>query len=112
MIAIKKNIFLILPILSLIGGLWQNQFIYDGYHWGFIHTNALELLNGKLPYREIFLEYGILSVLINAFLLIIFDKNLFSLIAFTCFCYSLTLYLIGRITLRLTKNKIYNTSII
>ena len=107
-----KMIFLIIPIISLIGGLWQNQFIYDGYHWGFIHTNALELLNGKIPYKEIFLEYGILSVLINALLLIIFDKNIFSLIAFTCFCYSLTLYLIGKITLRLTKNKIYSLFIV
>tara|TARA_B100000767_G_scaffold55225_1_gene50683 strand:+ start:979 stop:2553 length:1575 start_codon:yes stop_codon:yes gene_type:complete len=105
-------IFLIIPIISLIGGLWQNQFIYDGYHWGFIHTNALELLNGKIPYKEIFLEYGILSVLINSFLLIIFDKDLFSLIAFTCFCYSLTLYLIGTITLKLTKNKIYSLFVV
>ena len=108
MIAIKKNIFLILPILSLIGGLWQNQFIYDGYHWGFIHTNALELLNGKLPYREIFLEYGILAVLINSLILIIFNNNLFSIIAFTCLCYSITLYLIGKISFKLTKNNIYS----
>ena len=103
-----KIIFLIIPIISLIGGLWQNQFIYDGYHWGFIYTNALELLNGKIPYREIFLEYGILSVLVNSFLLIIFDRDLFSLIAFTCLCYSVTLYLIGKITLKLTNNIIYS----
>ena len=103
-----KAIFLIIPIISLIGGLWQNQFIYDGYHWGFIYTNALELLNGKIPYREIFLEYGILSVLVNSFLLIIFDRDLFSLIAFTCLCYSVTLYLIGKITLKLTNNIIYS----
>ncbi len=108
MIATKKNIFLILPILSLIGGLWQNQFIYDGYHWGFIHTNALELLNGRLPYKEIFLEYGILSVLVNSLLLIIFDKNLFSLIAFTCLCYSITLYIIGKISFKLTNSSIYS----
>ena len=103
-----KIIFLIIPIISLIGGLWQNQFIYDGYHWGFIYTNALELLNGKIPYREIFLEYGILSVLVNSFLLIIFDRDLFSLIAFTCLCYSVTLYLVGKITLKLTNNIIYS----
>ena len=108
MFKFQKNIFLIIPIISLIGGLWQNQFIYDGYHWGFIHTNALELLNGKIPYKEIFLEYGILSVLINSLLLIVFNKNLFSLIAFTCLCYAIALYLIGVITLKLTENKIYS----
>jgi len=108
MMRLKNYTILLLPILSLIGGLWHNQFIYDGYHWGFIHTNALEFLNGKTPYKEIFLEYGILSVLINSLLLIVFNKNLFSLIAFTCLCYSISLYLIGKITFKLTKNKIYS----
>tara|TARA_B110000305_G_C19423479_1_gene632228 strand:+ start:103 stop:1695 length:1593 start_codon:yes stop_codon:yes gene_type:complete len=112
MIKPQNIFFLFVPIISLIGGLWQNQFIYDAYHWGFIHANALELLNGKIPYKEIFLEYGILSVLINSLLLIIFDKNLFSLIAFTCLCYSITLYLIGAITLRLTKNRIYSLLVV
>ena len=105
---LQKVIFIVIPVISLIGGLWQNQFIYDGYHWGFIHTNALELLNGKEPYSEIFLEYGILSVLVNSLLLIIFDKDLFSLIAFTCLCYSISLYLIGKISYKLTKSSIYS----
>ena len=46
----KKTFFfvsLIIPLISLIGGIWAGQYIDDGYHWGFIFSNALELLNGK-----------------------------------------------------------------
>ena len=38
----------------------QNQYIYDGYHWGFIFSHSFDLLRGKEPYIEIFLEYGFL----------------------------------------------------
>ena len=63
---VKKNIYLLIfPIISFIGGLWQNQYIYDGYHWGFIFSNALDLIEGKIPYKEIFLEYGILQTILN-----------------------------------------------
>ena len=105
----KKNIiFYIIPILSLIGGLWQNQYIYDGYHWGFILTNAIELINGKIPYKEIFLEYGIVSVIANSITLIIFDKNVYSIIALTCLLYSITLLVISQLTYKITKSRFYS----
>ena len=90
----KKIYFFIIPIISLIGGLWQNQYIYDGYHWGFIFSNSLDLIDGKIPYKEIFLEYGILQTILNSIILIIFNKNIYSLLAFTCILYSISLYLI------------------
>jgi hypothetical protein len=105
---IKKNIyFLIIPIISVIGGLWQNQYIYDGYHWGFIFSNSLDFIDGKIPYKEIFLEYGILQTILNSIILIIFNKSVYSLLAFTCILYSLSLYLITEITYKLTSKKIY-----
>ena len=88
MFSLKKHIYyslLIFPLISFFGGIWQGQYINDGYHWGFIFSNALDLLDGKLPYKEIFIQYGLLSTLIHALTLIIFDKNIFSLIAVTCF---------------------------
>ena len=104
---LKISLFLI-SLLSFFGGLWHNQYIYDGYHWGFIFTNALELLDGHKPYSEIFLEYGFLAVFINAITLKIFDNNIFSLITLTCLFYSLSLYFIGRITYTITDNKLYS----
>ena len=78
---------LIFPIISLIGGAWQGQYIYDGYHWGYVFSNALDILEGKMPYKEIFLEYGIVMSLIHAITLFCFKKNVaYSkyVIFFTC----------------------------
>ena len=104
----KKIYFFIIPIISLIGGLWQNQYIYDGYHWGFIFSNSLDLIDGKIPYKEIFLEYGILQTILNSIILIIFNKNIYSLLAFTCILYSISLYLITNITYKITSKKLYS----
>ena len=96
------------PIVSLMGGLWQGQYTNDGYHWGFIFSNALDLIDGKLPYKEIFIQYGIVSTLIHALILIIFDNNIFSLIAATCLFYSLSIYLVGILTYKFTLSRFYS----
>jgi len=111
MLILKKYIYyslLIFPIISFVGGVWQGQYTNDGYHWGFIFSNALDILDGKLPYKEIFIQYGIVSTLIHALILIIFNKNIFSLIAATCLFYSLSIYLIGILTYKFTLNKYYS----
>ena len=106
---VKKNIYLLIfPIISLIGGLWQNQYIYDGYHWGFIFSNALDLIEGKIPYKEIFLEYGILQTILNSIILVLFNKNVYSLLAFTSIIYAASLYLVGKITHKITSNILYS----
>ena len=111
MTLLKKYIYcslLILPIISFAGGMWQGQYTNDAYHWGFIFSNAIDIIDGKLPYKEIFIQYGILSTLIHAFILIIFDKNIFSLIAFTCLLYPLSIYIICVLTYKFTLNKYYS----
>ena len=81
MFSLKNHIYyslLIFPIISFFGGIWQGQYINDGYHWGFIFSNAGDFLDGKLPYKEIFIQYGLFSTLIHALILTIFNKNIFS----------------------------------
>jgi hypothetical protein len=104
----RKYILTLFPIISFFGGLWQGQFTYDGYHWGFMLSNALDLISGKTPYKEIFLEYGILGTAIHAITLLIFDKNILSLIMITCLLYSTSIYLIGLIVYKVTLNKNYS----
>lgn len=111
MINLKRKpipVLLIVPFISLIGGIWQGQFINDGYHWGFIFSNAIELLEGKKPFEEIFIQYGLGTTLIHSFILLLFNKNIFSLIIFTSLFYSISLYLIGSITYKLTNNIFYS----
>ena len=97
------SIYLII-ILSIIGGIWNAQYINDGYHWGFIFSNSIEFLNGKKPFEEIFIEYGFLHILINSFIISIFGESVFLLQIFTILIYSLSFFYISRIIFFYTKN--------
>lgn len=79
LITLKKNTELIIKnknffwailfffcIFSLITSINQGKYIYDGYHWGFVAANANDFLNGKLLYKEIFVHYGILTLIIHS----------------------------------------------
>ena len=72
----KNYSLVIFPIISFIGGIWQGQYTDDGYHWGFIFSNALDIINGKIPFKEIFIEYGIFSTIVHSITLLIFKKKL------------------------------------
>ena len=54
------------------------RYYVDGHHIGLMYSNSIDLINGKLPYKEIFIQYGILTTLIHALILIIFDQKFFS----------------------------------
>ena len=101
----KNYSLVIFPIISFIGGIWQGQYTDDGYHWGFIFSNALDIINGKIPFKEIFIEYGIFSTVVHSITLLIFKKNLLSLMVVTSLFYSLSIFLIGSIIQKFTLNK-------
>ena len=91
-------------ILSIIGGLWNSQFINDGYHWGFIYSNSLDLIHGKKPYNEIFLEYGLLQSLINLIIIKFINNSVYSIQAFTVLIYAFSLFILNRVILNITNN--------
>ena len=41
------------------------RYYVDGHHIGLMYSNSIDLINGKLPYKEIFIQYGILTTLIQ-----------------------------------------------
>ena len=57
--------------LFFIYAVFISRHQYDGHHIGLIYSNSLDLINSKLPYKEIYIQYGILTTLINSFILII-----------------------------------------
>ena len=86
------NIFTIL--IFLIFSVIVIRYQYDGHHIGLIYSNSIDLLNGKLPYKEIFIQYGILTTIINSIILLIFDGKIFFISFFNTIFYSLgVLYL-------------------
>ena len=68
---------------------------YDGHHIGLVYSNALDLINGKNPYKDNFIQYGFLTTLIHAFLLTLFDNKVIILSVFTAIFYSFSILFIG-----------------
>ena len=76
----KKQHYLILLILSVLTFFSVNRFIYiyDGHHHGLMLSNALELLSGKVPFKEIFIQYGILTTLLHAGVIFFLVRNFYT----------------------------------
>jgi hypothetical protein len=72
------------------------RYHYDGHHIGLIYSNATDLINGKLPYKEIFIQYGFLTTLIHSIILFLFENKIFFISFFTCVFYSLTIFFISK----------------
>lgn len=87
--------------LSLFQGSYNN----DPHHWGLMLSNALDLTKGLAPYRDVFLQYGILTSLIQASALLLFGKTLQSIILITAVFYAIGLLGIYCLTLELTKSR-------
>jgi len=103
----KKYIIisLLIILLSSFLSIFFNQYVYDGHHHGLMFSNAHDLLNSKNPYKEIFIQYGLLTTIIHASALSIFGKFIFSLHVVTIIFYSLSLFFIFKIIKKIANDK-------
>ena len=111
----KINLFkyiYLLPYLSVIYCYFYSIYVYDGYHFGLIFSNALDLNSGKLPYKEIFIEYGYLTTLIHSIILKIFGNEVLYLQIYTSLIYSTTIILISFVVKKFTNQNLALLSII
>jgi len=99
----KENILFAIPVLIFLGSVYQGQYIFDEYHWGLLSYNAKALVSEKKLYEEIFIHYGILTTVLNSIILGIFNFNLLFLFGFYSFFYAFAIYLITKITLKLSN---------
>lgn len=77
-------IIILMILLSYLQGLYH----VDPHHAGLMLSNALDLLNGKLPYKDIFIQYGVLTTIIHAASLLIFGEKLSSITLMTSIFYT------------------------
>lgn len=109
--SIKSNNYqkkkFILPLLTIIFFFFISLFIEKNIynnHVNLIFIQASDFLNGKVLYKEIYVKYGILGILINATSLFFFGENIFSIFLITNFFYYSSI-----VTIFLIINKIdYN----
>ena len=88
-----KYLAIAIPLFSFLISIWQSQYVYDGHHWGLMASNANDLLKGKAPYKEIFIQYGLFTTIIHAFFIKISGYKVISIFYGTSFIYSVSMFL-------------------
>ena len=97
----KKNKIIILNVLSIIAiftvimvSVWEGQYSNDAHHWGLMLSNAKDFYEGQIPYKDIFIQYGILTTIIHAFSYAFLGGNLIGLILITSLFYGAGLWIL------------------
>ena len=94
---------LLLLILFSIRSIDTLSYIYDGGHHGSIYLNALEILNGKLPYKDFFSQYGYLNDLINSISVYLLNKDIYGIYINSSIFYFSSILIIGFISKSLSN---------
>ena len=97
------NLFTIL--IFFIFSVIVIRYQYDGHHIGLIYSNSIDLLNGKLPYKEIFIQYGILTTIINSVILSIFEGKIYFISIFNTVFYFFGILFISKTVNNFTNLK-------
>ena len=95
--------YIVLLILGFLYSVNFYTYIYDGYHHGLIYSYSKDLTNGQMPYKNIWLTYGIIQPIINSFFLFFYD-NLITLQIVTISFYYLGIFFLYKIGIKFFGN--------
>ena len=98
--------FWVILVVSFASGfsLWQGVYSIDPHHWGLMLSNTKDLLNGLAPYRDISINYGILTPIVQGALFELTSQSLISIQFATVACYAVGLWILFRLALSLTHD--------
>ena len=80
-------------VISVGLSIIESRLNVDALHWGLMYANAADLNNGLIPYKEIFIQYGLLTTLIQSFALKVIGNTVVSVGIITGVFYALNIYL-------------------
>lgn len=92
-IAVPDLLVVAVCIVSFIFSVIESKLNTDAHHWGLMYGNAIDLVRGSIPFKEIFIQYGILTTIIQGFSLVIFGNKAISIGIITGLFYSFSLYI-------------------
>jgi len=78
---------------SLFLSILESRINFDVHHWGLMYVNAADLNHGLVPYREIFIQYGFLTTLLQSVAIAIFGDSVVSVGIITGIFYSISIFL-------------------
>lgn len=90
-------LILAICILSFILSVIESRLNTDALHWGIMYANAIDLARGLTPFKEIFIQYGILTTMIQSIALILLGNKAISIGIVTGLFYSANLYISYRL---------------
>ena len=103
-----KGKYLIASLVLILIFFFYSAYIflyaYDGHHHGLIYSNAKDLIEGRAPYKEIFIQYGLLTTLIHSSIILIFGENIYYINLINILIYSLSIFLIYKVTEKLVNS--------
>jgi hypothetical protein len=82
----------------------QGAYNLDPHHWGVMTSNAVDMARGRVPYKEMFIQYGFLTAFIQ-YLFFKLGNNIASIIFGVSLLYALGLVGIYLLTLHLVKSR-------
>jgi len=94
----------IILVAVLILSVWQGSYNCDPHHWGLMLSNARDFDLGKIPYRDIFIQYGIVTTIIHGFAYKFFGGNLQCLIFITAAFYGFGIILSGVLAREISRS--------
>lgn len=97
--------YLAIPILVLFLTIFRGMYHIDPHHWGLMLGNAKDVYDGKVPYKEIFIQYGFFTTLIQTAGYAI-SKSLIALVASSAIAYILGLVILYRLALDILKSEL------
>lgn len=71
----------------------ESKLVTDAHDWGLLYANALDLSEGLIPYKEIFIQYGILTTILQSLSLEILGNSVVSIGIITGIFYGINLFL-------------------
>ena len=100
----SRLLLVLAPIAVVFFSLWQGAYDIDPHHWGLMLSNAKDLYEGQIPYKDIFIQYGILTTILQALAFGV-GKTMLSIIAITSVCYVIGILLVYATALNVLKDK-------
>ena len=89
-ILISKYIPIFFFLISFVLSINFNRFNIDWHHPARMFVEANQLVLGLIPYKEIFITYGMLTTIIHALSIIFFGNKILSIHIITAIFYALT----------------------
>ena len=98
-------------MLVLFLTIFRGMYHIDPHHWGLMLGNAKDIYDGKAPYKEIFIQYGFFTTLLQAAGYAI-SKSLIALVASSAIAYILGLVILYRLALDILKSELLATYVV